>query len=140
MMGGNKKNMNELTFKEDVYYYHEHTWAKVEDKHVLIGITDFAQDQLGELIFVELPSVGDKFKQGDIFGQAESAKTVSSFYMPISGKVISVNNEVENDSEILNYDPYRTGWLILIEPDKLIELEQILTKESYINLLQEIEK
>lgn len=136
-MNGNKKLIDELDFKNDVNYYHEHTWAKIKDNQVLVGITDYAQDQLGELIFIELPSVDDEFKQGDIFGQAESAKTVSSLYMPVSGKVVSVNNQVEDDPETLNQDPYESGWLILIEPEDLNEMDQLLSKEGYTQLLRE---
>ncbi|MEL7564701.1 MAG: glycine cleavage system protein GcvH [Dehalobacterium sp.] len=136
-MSGNKKLIDELDFKNDVNYYLEHTWAKVKDNQVLVGITDYAQDQLGELIFIELPSVNDEFIKGDVFGQAESAKTVSSLYMPVSGKVISVNSQVEDDPEILNKDPYGEGWLLLIEPEALNEVDQLLSKEAYIQLLRE---
>jgi len=103
----------------------------------LVGITDYAQDQLGEMIFIELPSVDDEFSKGDVFGQAESAKIVSSLYIPVSGKVISVNNRVEDDPEILNQDPYEAGWLLLIEPEDLDEINQLLSKEEYIQLLRE---
>ena len=136
-MSRNKKHVNELSFKENIYYYPEHTWAEIRGDQVRVGITDYAQDQLGELIFIQLPTAGDEFKQGDIFGQVESAKSVSSLYMPVSGKVVSVNNEVEDDPEIINHDPYETGWLIQVQPYELKELKSILSKENYINLLHE---
>jgi glycine cleavage system H protein len=136
-VGEKQKPKEKLTLKNDIYYYKEHTWVKVEVDQVRVGITDFAQDQLGEIIFIELPDVGDEFNQGDVFGQAESTKTVSALYMPISGKIISVNDELEDDPEIVNNDPYEAGWMIVIEPKDLDELNGLLNKDEYINLLSE---
>ncbi|MEL7563275.1 MAG: glycine cleavage system protein GcvH [Dehalobacterium sp.] len=132
-----KKTIEELIFNNDIYYHGEHTWAKVKDDKVIVGITDYAQDQLGEIIFIELPVVGDEYSQGDVFGQAESAKTVSSLYMPISGKVSTINENLEDNPEIVNNDPYKTGWMIVVEPQQLEELEKLLSKDGYINLLKE---
>lgn len=135
-----KKTLEQLNFPDDRFYHQEHTWAKVEENLVIVGITDYAQDQLGEIIFVELPSEGEEFAQGDIFGQAESAKTVSSLYMPISGKVIAINDEIEDHLEYINEDPYNAGWLLKIEPTQTNELEQALSKDGYLNGLKEIIK
>jgi len=129
--------VNIYTFKNDIYHYNEHTWAKVEDDQIRIGITDFAQDQLGEILFIELPSIGDEFNQGDAFGQAESAKNVSALYMPISGKILSINEELESTPEIVNNDPYETGWMITVKPSDLTQLNGLLTREGYISMLQE---
>ncbi len=132
-----KKQVEELTFLNDIQYHKEHTWAKVEGDLVQVGITDFAQDQLGDIIFVELPQVGDAFNQGEVFGQAESAKSVSSLYMPLSGEIASVNNDVEDSPEFVNTDPYGSGWMITVKPRDLSELISLLTKDGYICLLKE---
>lgn len=121
---------------ENILYHKEHTWAKIEGEQVRVGISDYAQDQLGELIFIELPEVGAEFRQGEVFGQAESTKTVSDLHMPISGEVIAVNEDLENDPELVNNDPYGKGWIILVEPHDLKESDNLLTKEEYINLLK----
>ncbi len=131
-----KKQISELEFREDILYHKEHTWAKIEGEQVRVGISDYAQDQLGELIFIELPEVGAEFRQGEVFGQAESTKTVSALHMPISGEVIAVNEDLENDPELVNNDPYGKGWIILVEPHDLKESDNLLTKEEYINLLK----
>lgn len=136
MMSQNKKPLDKLEFINDIIYYPDHTWVKIKEHQVLVGITDYAQNQLGEMIFVELPSVDDEFKQGDVFGQAESAKTVSPLYMPISGRVVAVNNQVEDDPELLNQDPYEAGWLLLIEPEDLNEMNQLLSKDAYCKSLK----
>ncbi|MFZ7101985.1 MAG: glycine cleavage system protein GcvH [Peptococcaceae bacterium] len=133
----NKKPVEELIFNHNLYYYHEHTWARIEDNKVTVGITDYAQDQLGEIIFIELPAAGEEFGQGDVFGQAESAKTVSALYMPVSGKILAVNEELEDDPEIVNTDPYGAGWMIAVEIKDAAELEKLLTKDAYLNLLVE---
>lgn len=134
-----KKKITQLLFKDELYYYKEHTWVKVEGEQVKVGISDYAQDQLGEIIFIELPAVGDDFTQGDVFGQAESAKTVSSLYMPITGVITQVNEELEDDPEIVNNDPYGAGWLITAEIKDSQELKELLTKDSYIEMLKEKE-
>lgn len=132
-----KKQIEELVFIEDIAYFEEHTWAKAEGEQIKVGITDFAQDQLGEIIFIELPEAGADFKQGDVFGQAESAKTVSALYMPVSGKIIAVNEELESDPELVNNAPYADGWMIIIEPEDMTELEGLLSKDEYINTLDQ---
>lgn len=136
-MANDKKQVDELKFLNDIQYHKEHTWAKVEGELVKVGITDFAQDQLGDIIFIELPQVGDTFNQGEVFGQAESAKSVSSLYMPLSGEIQSVNNEVEDSPENVNTDPYDTGWMIIIKPKDLSKLSNLLSKDGYISLLKE---
>lgn len=138
-MAQSKKMIGELIFDEQVSYDPKHAWAKVEDHEVWIGISDYAQNQLGDLIFVELPSVGDVFERGDVFGQVESAKSVSSLIMPISGTVIAVNAELEDDPELLNRSPYYEGWIIKIEPKSLNEHEELLTSGQYADYLKTME-
>lgn len=130
------KSIAELNFLDDICYFHEHTWAKVEGDLVKVGITDFAQDQLGDIIFVELPNAGETYSKNDEFGQAESAKTVSALYMPVSGEIIKVNNELEEAPEKVNQDPYETGWMIVVKPSNLDELKELLSKEDYLNQIK----
>ena len=131
--------IEELSFLDGLYYYKEHTWAKVEGDFVRVGITDYAQDQLGEVIFIELPRLGVELAIGDEFGKAESAKIVSSLYMPISGKVAAINNELEGSPEIVNSDPYQAGWMLLVQPADINELQSLLTKDKYIGMLEKNE-
>lgn len=130
------KAITELNFIDDILYFHEHTWAKVEGDLVRVGITDFAQDQLGNIIFVELPNVGETYRKGDEFGQAESAKTVSALYMPVSGEILEINEELEEAPHNVNEDPYGTGWMIVVKPGNLVELKELLAKEDYLNQIK----
>jgi len=131
--------IEELSFLDGLYYYKEHTWAKVEGDFVRVGITDYAQDQLGEVIFIELNRVGVELAMGDEFGKAESAKIVSSLYMPISGKVTAINEELVNYPEIINSDSYQAGWMLLVQPTDIKELQHLLTKDKYIGMLEKVE-
>ncbi|GAB6178711.1 glycine cleavage system protein GcvH [Desulfotomaculum defluvii] len=130
------KPIAELNFIDNIFYFHEHTWAKVEGNLVKVGITDFAQDQLGSIIFVELPNAGENYSKNDEFGQAESAKTVSALYMPVSGKIVEVNSELEEAPQNVNEDPYVAGWMIVVEPSNLDELKELLNKEDYLNQIK----
>jgi len=136
-MAAEKKKWDQLNIPADRFYHPEHAWAVEEAGQITVGISDYAQDQLGELIFVELPSVGDEFQQGDVFGQAESAKTVSSLYMPVSGRVTEVNTTVEDEPERVNQEPYAGGWLLKISASQDGELEQLLSQEGYLAALKE---
>jgi len=134
-MGKAVADIENSVFLDDIFYYKEHTWVKTEGNFIKVGITDFAQNQLGEIIFIELPRVGDEIVTGDVFGQAESAKVVSSLYMPVSGRIVSINNELENSPEIVNANPYGDGWMITVEPKDLVELDNLLNKDGYIDML-----
>jgi len=101
---------------EGLYYHKEFGWVHVEGGKARIGITDYAQKQLREIVYVELPSVGDDLKQGDPYGTVESVKAVSDLVAPLSGKIEEVNEEVSNSPELLNEDPYKKGWLVVISP------------------------
>lgn len=132
-----KRQLEQLVFLDDIEYYREHTWARVKDQTVIIGISDFAQDQLGDIVFVELPAVGDTFAKGDVFGQAESVKSISSLYIPIGGEILAVNHNLEDSPEIVNTDPYGEGWMIVVKPNQLVETKDLLTKAEYISFLKE---
>lgn len=136
-----QKNYGGLTMNipKDLRYTKEHEWAKVEGKLVRIGITDFAQSELGDIVFVELPEVGDEISADESFGSVESVKTVSELYAPISGKIVEVNEELNDNPEYVNESPYEKAWMIVIEPTDLSEIEQLLTPEQYEELIKENE-
>ena len=123
------KEINELNLPEDVRYTDDHEWAKVSGDVVRVGISDYAQDQLGDIVFVELPDVGETFEAGDEFGTLESVKAVSELYIPVGGEVIAVNTELEDTPELLNQDPY-SGWIIEVKPDNSEELESLLDRAA----------
>jgi len=120
-----------MNIPQDLKYTKEHEWAKIEGKVATIGITDHAQSELGDIVFAELPDVGKEFKQMQEFGVVESVKTVSNLYSPLSGKVISKNDDVVKTPEKVNQDPYGSGWLIKIEMQNEGEIEKLLTADKY---------
>lgn len=117
--------MNELKFTST------HEWLKLEQNEAIVGITDHAQELLGDMVFVELPEIGDTVKAGDELGVVESVKAASDFYAPISGTVIAVNGSVVDNPAIVNNDPYHAGWLVKLKPNQLNELDQLLSTEQY---------
>ena len=126
-----------MSAPKDLKYSSDHEWVKTEDGKARIGITHFAQSELGDIVFVELPQVGDEIKAGEPFGSVESVKTVSELYAPISGTVVEVNAELEDSPEFVNESPYETAWMIVIEPSDASEVEGLLTDEAYNKLIQE---
>ena len=130
------KSIEELNFPSDVKYTDDHEWAKVEGDLVCVGISDYAQDQLGEIVFVELPETGDTFGQGDEFGSVESVKAVSEIYLPISGEVVEINADLEDAPELVNTDCYKKGWLVKIKPDDMSELDSLKDQAAYLEMLK----
>ncbi|MFF2755491.1 glycine cleavage system protein GcvH [Psychrobacillus sp. NPDC058041] len=126
-----------MSTPKELKYSEEHEWVKTEAGKVRIGITHFAQSELGDIVFVELPQVGDDIKSGDPFGSVESVKTVSELYAPISGKVVEVNSELEDSPEFVNESPYENAWMIVVEPSDLSEMDELLSAEQYDELIQE---
>jgi glycine cleavage system H protein len=120
-----------MEFPEDLKYSKEHEWVLVEGSTVTIGITDYAQDQLGDIVFVELPAVGDKVSKEDAFGVVESVKAVSDVYAPVSGKVLEVNDDLPENPEMLNEDPYGDGWMIKVEMSDPEEIDDLMTAAEY---------
>ncbi len=115
---------------DNLNYTEEHEWLKVqEDGQARVGITDYAQDSLSDVVFVELPEVGDQFTRGDVMAVAESVKAASDIYAPISGKIISINEKLEESPELVNESPYEFGWMVLIEPEG--EVNGLLDAASY---------
>lgn len=127
-----------MEFPEDLLYTEEHEWARVEDKTVTIGITDFAQKQLGDIVYLDLPGEGDELSQEDTFGVIESVKAVSDLYSPVSGRVVEVNTSLLDSPEIINQDPYGEGWMlrIEIEDEGSDELDELLNAQDYEKLVQ----
>ncbi|MFJ6412195.1 glycine cleavage system protein GcvH [Terribacillus saccharophilus] len=123
---------------KDLRYTEEHEWIKKEDgNQYRIGITDFAQDELGDIVFVELPSVGDELKADEPFGSVESVKTVSELYAPISGKVVAVNEDLDDSPEFVNESPYEKAWMIVVEADDEAAFENLLSVEDYEGRIKE---
>jgi glycine cleavage system H protein len=116
---------------DDLLYTKEHEWLRVSDNLGTVGITDFATKELGEVVFVELPKVGDKFKAGDAFGNVESVKAVSELFLPVSGEVIDVNEDLGNAPELLNEDPYGKAWLIQVRLKDPSETTELMSSEEY---------
>ena len=119
----------------DLKYTQEHEWAKKEGERIRVGITAFAQDQLGDVVFVELPKVGAKVSQRQSFGVVESVKAVSDLFAPVSGDVTEVNAALGNAPETVNQDPYGQGWMIVIKPWNAVEWDQLLTAAQYEELI-----
>lgn len=130
------KEITELELKADAGYAKDHEWAKKEGDKVRIGISDYAQDQLGDVVFVELPEIGSKLKKGDEFGTVESTKAVSELYMPVGGEVSGFNEELADSPELVNSDPYGKGWMIEIVPDDMAELDALMSKDEYLHMLK----
>lgn len=121
---------------DEFYYTKEHEWALKEDNEVKIGITDYAQDALGDIVYISLPEVGKSYKAGEVLGEVESTKSVSEIYAPVTGVVKDVNLELENSPEKINEDPYNEGWICKMEIENIKELENLLSAEAYRRLIE----
>lgn len=126
-----------MNIPKELRYSEEHEWVKVEGDKVRIGITDFAQSELGDIVFVELPSVGDEVTADEPFGSVESVKTVSELYAPVSGKVVEVNEELDDNPEYVNESPYEKAWMIVVEPTDINDVEKLMTAEQYEEMIKE---
>jgi len=130
------KELNELKFPDDVRYAESHEWARSEGERVTVGISDYAQDQLGDIVFVELPEVGDTLGKGEEFGTVESVKAVSELYMPVAGEVMAINSSLEDAPEKVNNTPYGDGWMIEIKAENPSELDDLLDNDAYLGTLK----
>jgi glycine cleavage system H protein len=129
------KELDELRFIDELRYSKDHEWVTVDGDSLKVGVTDYAQDQMGDIVFVEMPEVGDSFSQGDEFGTLESVKAVSELYLPIGGEVVAVNEELEDSPELINADAY-ANWIVAIKPSDPAELENLLTVAGYKEMLE----
>jgi glycine cleavage system H protein len=121
----------------ELKYSKEHEWVKVDGDIVTIGITDFAQSELGDIVFVELPEEGDELTSGDSFGSVESVKTVSELYAPLSGKVVEVNEELEDSPEFVNESSYDKAWMVKVELSDKAQLDELLDADAYSEMIGE---
>ena len=129
------KELNELHLPDDIRYTDEHEWARLSGDIARIGVSDYAQDQLGDIVFVELPAVGDTIAKGEVFGTLESVKAVSELYLPLSGEVVAVNTALTDAPELINQDPY-AAWIIEVRPTDAGEYDQLLSAAAYLDLLR----
>ena len=133
------KEIGELSFPDDVRYTKDHEWAKkLDDGKVRVGITDYAQDQLGDIVFVEMPEVGAAFPTGAEFGTLESVKAVAPAFIPVGGEITAVNTGLEDSPQLVNQAPYGDGWIIDVAPYDLSELDRLMDRDAYVQMLKEI--
>lgn len=126
-----------MNFPTNVKYTNEHEWVRLEGEEAYVGITDYAQDQLGDIVFVDITTEGETLDKGEVFGTIEVVKTVSDLFLPIGGEVLEVNPELEEHPELVNQDPYGKGWLVKIKPADLSEMDGLLDAEAYKQLINE---
>jgi glycine cleavage system H protein len=126
-----------MDFPDDLKYTREHEWCRVKGKRATVGITEFAQDQLGDIVYLELPAVGDQVKKGEAFGVVESTKAVSELFAPVSGKVAEVNDPLADAPETINEDPYEEGWMIQVEMDSPSDADGLMSAAAYAKFVEE---
>jgi len=126
-----------MNYPNDLKYTSEHEWVRIEGKTAVVGITDYAQDQLGDIVFVELPEEGESVEKGDTFGVVESTKSVSDLYVPLSGQIVESNDPLLDNPGIINEDPYGEGWMIKIELSDPEELKDLLDPQAYAQFIEE---
>ena len=131
--------MSDTEIPNELRYSKEDEWTRTEGEHVVIGVTDYAQTQLGDIVFLELPEVGSQIVQSEAFGTIESVKAVSDLFAPISGEVVDVNADLAEQPEVVNDAPYEAGWLIRVAPADMSELETLLDAKEYAALCEERE-
>jgi glycine cleavage system H protein len=130
------KEVSELQLPDDVRYTEDHEWARTEGEKTKAGISDYAQAQLGDIVYVELPQTGDSFDKGQEFGTVESVKAVAELYMPVGGTILAVNSALEKSPELVNKDPYGDGWMIEIEPSDPAQFDALMKKDVYLETLK----
>lgn len=130
------KEIEELVLPDDARYTETHEWVREGGDSVTAGINDYAQDQLGDIVFVELPEVGATFEKGEEFGTLESVKAVSEMYMPVSGEIMAINEALEEAPELVNQEPYNNGWIIEVKPDDPDEINTLMTSSEYLEMLK----
>ena len=121
---------------KELKYTNDHEWVKVEDGIAYVGITDFAQGELGDIVYVEIETLNDNIQMGEVFGTVEAVKTVSDLFMPISGEIIEINQKLESEPELVNNDPYGDGWMVKIKCDNISQLNDLLDLDAYESLTE----
>jgi glycine cleavage system H protein len=130
------KKIEEIQLPEELRYSPDHEWVRPEGDLARVGLTDYAQDQLGDIVYVELPTVGIHIAQGAVFATVESVKSVSECFMPLAGEIAAVNGPLAENTVLLNQSPYSDGWMVLVKPDDPAAVSQLLTAESYLTILK----
>ena len=130
------KEISELNLPGDLRYAEDHEWARLEGDKVRVGLDDYAQDQLGDIVFVELPQVGDAFKKGEVFATVESVKAVCECSLPVSGEIIASNTILEESPELVNQSPYGDGWFVVVNPSDLSEMDALMTNVKCLEKLK----
>ena len=125
-----------MNIPADLKYTKDHEWIKIDGDTATIGITDFAQGELGDIVYVDVDTLDDTVEEGDVFGSVEAVKTVSDLFMPLTGEVIEFNEELENEPELVNSDPYGKGWMIKINISDADQIDNLLDAEAYKNLIK----
>ena len=120
---------------EDLKYTNDHEWVRLKGDIAYVGITNFAQGELGDIVYVEIETLNQKIKQGEVFGTVEAVKTVSDLFMPISGEIIEINQKLESEPQLVNNDPYGEGWMVKIKYDDVSQFDQLLDLNSYEKLI-----
>ena len=132
----NLKFLSKMNFPADLRYTSEHEWLRITEGNIaVIGVTDFAQSELGDIVFVEIETVGQTFAANDIFGTVEAVKTVSDLFLPVAGKIIEVNLALGSNPELVNNDPYGEGWMVKVEVTNLAEIETLMDSTAYQNII-----
>ncbi|MBE0638466.1 MAG: glycine cleavage system protein GcvH [Bacteroidales bacterium] len=124
-----------MNIPDNLKYTKDHEWLRLEGDTAIVGITDYAQNELGDIVFVEVETVGEKLEKEETFGTIEAVKTVSDLFMPIAGEVLEFNEELDEHPEIINSDPYNKGWIVKIKPDNVKDVELLLDAKSYKELI-----
>lgn len=130
------KDISELLTPGDCRYSDDHEWARVEVDRIRVGITDYAQNQLGDIVYVELPEVGKSIEKNREFGVVESVKSVSDMLIPVSGEIVAVNLDLNNSPNLINESPYERGWIIEVKPSDPSEINELMTSEEYLKMLK----
>jgi glycine cleavage system H protein len=130
------KKIEEIHLPEELRYSPDHEWVRVEGDLARIGLTDYAQDQLGDIVYLELPAMGAHFPQGAVFATVESVKSVSECFLPLAGEIVAVNGSLADDPALMNQGPYGEGWMVLVRPDNPSDVERLLTATGYRAQLQ----
>ena len=125
-----------MNIPDDLRYTKDHEWIRIEDDTAIVGITDYAQGELGDVVFIEVETQGEELDKGEVFGTIEAVKTVSDLFMPVGGEVIQVNEKLDDEPELINKDPYGEGWMIKLKYSDLSESEDLLSPEDYKKMIE----
>jgi glycine cleavage system H protein len=126
-----------MEYPDDLYYTRNHLWVRIQGTRATVGVTDYAQREMGEVLFVDLPEEGSQVEKDDVFGSLESSKTVAELRCPVSGEIVSISKDLEEEPSLVNDDPYGRGWLVVVEIDDPNELEEMINAADYEELLEQ---